>query len=60
MHMARNLHIYLKDSFDWSVENGQITLTRPDYNNKVKKAGFLTKNEQKQKREDIAEKYLNK
>lgn len=36
MHMARNLHIYLKMIFDWSVENGQITLTQdPIANNKV-------------------------
>ena len=39
MHRQRNLHIYLKMVFDWSVENGQITLTQdPIANNKVKKA----------------------
>ena len=45
MYMARNLHIYLKMIFDWSVENGQITLTQdPIANNKVKRR-VLTKSE---------------
>lgn len=44
--MARNLHIFLKMIFDWSVENGQITLTQdPIANNKVKRR-VLTKSEE--------------
>ena len=59
MHMARNLHIYLKMIFDWSVENGQITLTQdPIANNKVKRRVLTKSEEQDKKREDIAEKYL--
>ena len=59
MHMARNLHIYLKMIFDWSVENGQITLTQdPITNNKVKRRVLTKSEEQNKKREDIAEKYL--
>ncbi|CNI75273.1 TPA: site-specific integrase [Streptococcus agalactiae] len=59
MHMARNLHIYLKMVFDWSVENGQITLTQdPIANNKVKRRVLTKSEEQDRKREDIAEKYL--
>ena len=59
MHMARNLHIYLKMIFDWSVENGQITLTQdPIANNKVKRRVLTKSEEQNKKREDIAEKYL--
>ena len=59
MHMARNLHIYLKMVFDWSVENGQITLTQdPIANNKVKRRVLTKSEEQDKKREDIAEKYL--
>lgn len=57
--MARNLHIYLKMVFDWSVENGQITLTQdPIANNKVKRRVLTKSEEQNEKREDIAEKYL--
>lgn len=59
MHMARNLHIYLKMIFDWSVENGQITLTQdPIASNKVKRRVLTKSEEQDKKREDIAEKYL--
>ena len=50
MHMARNLHIYLKMVFDWSVENGQITLTQdPIANNRVKRR-VLTKSEEQNKK----------
>lgn len=57
--MARNLHIFLKMIFDWSVENGQITLTQdPIANNKVKRRVLTKSEEQDKKREDIAEKYL--
>lgn len=59
IHMARNLHIYLKMIFDWSVENGQITLTQdPIANNKVKRRVLTKSEEQDKKREDVAEKYL--
>ena len=45
--------------FDWSVENGQITLTQdPITNNKVKRRVLTKSEEQNKKREDIAEKIL--
>lgn len=59
MPMARNVHIFLKMIFDWSVENGQITLTQDPIANNIVKRRVLTKTEEQNiRREDITEKYL--